>query len=113
MRSAKTIRSGSQARRTDPVGPLRFLATMTSVVPKVDDSSSVSWWSSRHEVCVLLQRSGLAKVGEPRSPVFPVLDLAIQLASGHDRDVEVDGKPLEGPGRLGNGQLAAFTLVGR
>ena len=63
-----------------PVGPFRFLAMITSATPGWSLAIVVlGAMQEKHDVGILLDRTGFAKIGHPGPFVFPAFDRPIQL----------------------------------
>ena len=68
---------------TVPVGPLRFLATISSAMPGLVVGVVIfRAMEQEYQVCILLDRAGFAEVGHAWPAILAVLDGAVELREG-------------------------------
>ena len=91
---------GVAAHQDDDVGRGDVLQREVRVVDEQD-----------HQVGVLLQRTGLAEVGQHRPLVGALLRTAVELRERHHRDFELLGQQLELAGELRDLQLPGLDLL--
>ena len=103
---------------TEPVPPLRCLPMMTSAMAVGSAAvgrvarDHVLAVDEEHQIGVLLDAAGLAQVRQARLP-FALLDLAVELRDGDDRDLEILGQRLEAPRDVGDLLLAVVVAADR
>src|SRR3984957_562409 len=79
-----------------PLGVLARIATRLLVLEVIFLSKN-----EQHHVRVLFDRTGFAKIGELRTLVVALLDLARKLRERQDRNIELLGQRLEAGGDFG------------
>ena len=92
---------------------MRCLATMMSASPARGGLLLVDVLAvqQHHDVCVLLDRAGLAQVAHHRALVRALLGTTVELGERDDRDVELLGEQLDLPGELRDLDLAGLDLL--